>query len=119
MGNMNEVRVQARKGTTCRREGVNVRHTTKGKCRSEIAAFIPARDETYGVLVRGADAAYQAGAPARKGRAGDGLLMPVTLTFVLGGVHHRRLYAFKPNIHLTNWPRSRPFCTATPAGERC
>jgi hypothetical protein len=42
------------------------------------------------------DVACWAGAEFTKGRAEDGMLMPVTLTFVLGNVDLRRLYDFKP-----------------------
>lgn len=49
-----------------------------------------------------ADVAHLAGVQTQKGRGPGGLMMPVTLTFVLGGVHYQRLYAFKPNIHLPN-----------------
>ncbi len=46
-----------------------------------------------------ADVAYLAGAPTRKGRESDGLLMPATRTFVLGNVDYPTLYAYKPNVH--------------------
>ena len=42
------------------------------------------------------DVAFLAGAEFNKGRKEDGMLMPVTLTFVLGNVNLPRLLAFKP-----------------------
>jgi hypothetical protein len=45
------------------------------------------------------DVAFWAGAEFNKGRPEDGMLMPVTLTFVLGNVDLPRLYAFKPGSH--------------------
>ena len=46
-----------------------------------------------------ADVAWLAGAETIKGRASDGLVMPVTRTFVLGNVDYARNKAYKPNIH--------------------
>ena len=45
------------------------------------------------------DVAFFAGARFNKGRAEDGMLMPVTLTFVLGNVDLPRLHAYKPGMH--------------------
>jgi hypothetical protein len=45
------------------------------------------------------DVAFFAGAQFNKGRAEDGMLMPVTLTFVLGNVDLPRLHGFKPGLH--------------------
>jgi len=45
------------------------------------------------------DVAFQAGAEFNKGRAEDGVMMPVTLTFVLGNVDLKRLHEFKPGSH--------------------
>jgi hypothetical protein len=45
------------------------------------------------------DVAFLAGAEFNRGRAEDGMLMPVTLTFVLGNVDLPRLHAFKPGLH--------------------
>jgi glycine/D-amino acid oxidase-like deaminating enzyme len=46
-----------------------------------------------------ADVAWLAGAQTICGRSSDGLVMPVTRTFVLGNADHARIVAFKPNIH--------------------
>ena len=45
------------------------------------------------------DVAFFAGAQFNRGRAEDGMLMPVTRTFVLGNVDLPRLHAFKPGMH--------------------
>ena len=45
------------------------------------------------------DVAFFAGAQFNRGRDEDGMLMPVTLTFVLGNVDQRRVLAFKPGRH--------------------
>jgi hypothetical protein len=45
--------------------------------------------------------AHLAGAESEMGRPEDGMLMPVTLTFVLGNVDHARLKAYKPGRHET------------------
>ena len=56
------------------------------------------------------DVACWAGAEFNKGRAGDGMLMPVTLTFVLGNVDLQRLLAFKPGQFeaARDWTKAKP-----------
>ena len=45
------------------------------------------------------DVAFLAGAEFKKGREGDGLCMPTTLTFMLGNVDYPRLKMYKPGHH--------------------
>ncbi len=45
------------------------------------------------------EVSFLAGADFEVGREGDGLCMPVTLTFTLGNVDYPRLKLFKPGIH--------------------